>query len=404
MARDNKTLGKFTLANIPPAPRGVPQIEVTFDIDANGIVNVTAKDRGTGQEQKITISGTTALSDDEVDRMVKEAESHASEDQARKEEVEARNDLDTLVYGTEKTIKDLGDKVPADTKSTVEAARRGGQEGARGLATSTRSRPQTEKLREASYKLAEVVYADESAAAERRAAARAGRASPPATRPRGRGRGRRRRSRRRRQVGERHDTEYQSNGAGAARRPAPPRAGGRPPRRRGGVGASRFGRAPPTTRRSSDDMPAAGRARRGGPAGRLRADPGRAAGRGARGGRRVPRPRDAGPGRVRELPQAHAARAGRPASRAPPSAWSSEMLPALDNLERALAHVREGGDAAQLLTGRRDDARPDPRRPRQGGRRGHRPRRRAVRPVAAPGGRPAGGPVACPTTRSSRST
>jgi molecular chaperone DnaK len=161
MARDNKTLGKFTLANIPPAPRGMPQIEVTFDIDANGIVNVTAKDRGTGQEQKITITGTTALSDDEVDRMVKEAETHASEDQARKDEVEARNELDTLVYGTEKTMKDLGDKVPEDTKSTVEAAVEEAKKALEGTDVEA-MKTQVEKLREASYKLAEVVYSDQS--------------------------------------------------------------------------------------------------------------------------------------------------------------------------------------------------------------------------------------------------
>jgi molecular chaperone DnaK len=140
----------------------MPQIEVTFDIDANGIVNVTAKDTGTGQEQKITITGTTALSDDEVDRMVKEAESHASEDQARKEEVEVRNELDTLVYGTEKTMKDLGDKVPEDTKSTVEAAVEEAKKALEGSDVDE-LKSQVEKLREASYKLAEVVYADKSA-------------------------------------------------------------------------------------------------------------------------------------------------------------------------------------------------------------------------------------------------
>ncbi len=162
MARDNKTLGKFTLANIPPAPRGMPQIEVTFDIDANGIVNVTAKDRGTGQEQKITISGSTALSDDEVDRMVKEADTHAAEDRARKDEVEARNELDTLVYGTEKTIKDLGDKVPAETKSTVKSAVEEAKKALEGTDVDG-MKAAAEKLREASYKLAEVVYADQSA-------------------------------------------------------------------------------------------------------------------------------------------------------------------------------------------------------------------------------------------------
>ena len=122
MANDNKTLGRFQLTGIPAARRGVPQIEVTFDIDANGIVNVSAKDLGTGKEQQITISGSTALSDDEVDRMVKDAEAHADEDAKRKEEIEARNNCDSLVNATETTLNELGDKVPADSKSTVEAA------------------------------------------------------------------------------------------------------------------------------------------------------------------------------------------------------------------------------------------------------------------------------------------
>ena len=122
MARDNKSLGKFQLTGIPLAPRGVPQIEVTFDIDANGIVKVTAKDKGTGKSQQITISGSTALSDDEVDRMVKDAESHAEEDKKHKDEIEVRNQTDSLAYSTEQTLKDLGDKVPADMKKQVEDA------------------------------------------------------------------------------------------------------------------------------------------------------------------------------------------------------------------------------------------------------------------------------------------
>ena len=122
MARDNKSLGKFNLTGIPSARRGVPQIEVTFDIDANGIVKVTAKDKGTGKQQQITISGSTALSDDEVDRMVKDAESHAEEDKKHKDEIEVRNQTDSLCYSTEQTLKDLGDKAPADVKSEVEAA------------------------------------------------------------------------------------------------------------------------------------------------------------------------------------------------------------------------------------------------------------------------------------------
>ncbi|MEC0213848.1 molecular chaperone DnaK [Paenibacillus ehimensis] len=111
MAADNKTLGRFILSDIPPAPRGIPQIEVTFDIDANGIVNVSALDKGTGKSQKITITSSSGLSDDEIDRMMKDAEAHAEEDRKRKEAVEVRNQADQLVYSAEKTIKDLGDKV-----------------------------------------------------------------------------------------------------------------------------------------------------------------------------------------------------------------------------------------------------------------------------------------------------
>jgi molecular chaperone DnaK len=111
MAADNKTLGRFQLTEIPPAPRGIPQIEVTFDIDANGIVNVSAKDRGTGKSQKITITSSSGLSDEEIDRMVKEAEANAEADKKRKEEVELRNEADQLIFTTEKTLKDLGDKV-----------------------------------------------------------------------------------------------------------------------------------------------------------------------------------------------------------------------------------------------------------------------------------------------------
>src|SRR5690606_23040187 len=111
MAADNKTLGRFILGDIPPAPRGIPQIEVTFDIDANGIVNVSALDKGTGKSQKITITSSSGLSDEEIDRMMKEAEAHAEEDRKRKELVEIRNEADQLVYTVEKTLKDLGDKV-----------------------------------------------------------------------------------------------------------------------------------------------------------------------------------------------------------------------------------------------------------------------------------------------------
>jgi len=179
LASANKTLGKFTLANIPSAPRGVPQVEVTFDIDANGIVNVTAKDRGTGQEQKITISGSTALSDDEVEKMVKDAEAHADEDRRVKEAAEARNVADTLVYATEKTIKDLGDKVPAEMKTEVESEITAVKEALQGDDTDA-IKAATEKLQAASYKLAEIVYADSQAASGEGEGEAAGEASAPA--------------------------------------------------------------------------------------------------------------------------------------------------------------------------------------------------------------------------------
>ena len=165
MAADNKTLGKFHLMNIPPAPRGVPQIEVTFDIDANGIVNVSAKDKGTGQEQKITISGTTALSDEEVERMVDDAETHADEDRAKKEAAEARNTADTLVYSTEKTLSDLGDKVPEETKTAAEEAVAEVKSALEGDDTDA-IKAATDKLQQAGYKLAEIVYAEAQEASE----------------------------------------------------------------------------------------------------------------------------------------------------------------------------------------------------------------------------------------------
>ena len=122
MARDNKNLGTFKLDGIPPAPRGTPQIEVTFDIDANGILHVSAKDLGTGKEQKITIQGSSGLSKDEVEKMTKDAELHAEEDKKRKEAVEVKNQLDSTIYGMEKSLKDAGDKLPADVKAKIEPA------------------------------------------------------------------------------------------------------------------------------------------------------------------------------------------------------------------------------------------------------------------------------------------
>ena len=159
MARDNKSLGKFNLTGIPAAPRGVPQIEVTFDIDANGIVKVTAKDKGTGKQQQITISGSTALSDDEVDRMVKDAESHAEEEKKHKDEIEVRNQTDSLCYSTEQTLKDLGDKVPEDQRKNVQDAVDAAKKVLEGTDIDA-IKAAGEKLQEASHKLAEVVYSN----------------------------------------------------------------------------------------------------------------------------------------------------------------------------------------------------------------------------------------------------
>src|SRR5204862_3240804 len=121
LARDNRTLGRFQLIGLPPAPRGVPQIEVAFDIDANGIVNVSAKDMATGKEQTITISGSSGLSKDEVDRLVKDAQSHAAEDKTRREAIDARNQADSLAYSVEKTIAENRDTLPAQEVARVEA-------------------------------------------------------------------------------------------------------------------------------------------------------------------------------------------------------------------------------------------------------------------------------------------
>ena len=162
MAQDNKTLGKFQLTGIPAARRGVPQIEVTFDIDANGIVNVSAKDLGTGKQQQITISGSTALTDDEVDRMVKDAEAHAEEDKLRKEEVETRNNCDSLINATETTLNELGDKVPADSKKQAEDAVAQARTALEGTDLEA-IKSAMEALQQTSYKLAEVAYSQNAA-------------------------------------------------------------------------------------------------------------------------------------------------------------------------------------------------------------------------------------------------
>jgi molecular chaperone DnaK len=164
MARDNKSLGQFRLEGIPAAPRGVPQVEVTFNIDANGIVNVSAKDLGTGKEQAITITASTNLSKDEVDRMVREAETSATEDRRRKEEAEIRNRASSLIYSTEKSLKEIGDKLDAAAKGDVESAladlRKVSDNG-----TPDEVKAATDKLEQASYKLAEALYQKTGAAA-----------------------------------------------------------------------------------------------------------------------------------------------------------------------------------------------------------------------------------------------
>jgi molecular chaperone DnaK len=157
MAAYNKTLGRFELVGIPPAPRGVPQIEVTFDIDANGIVNVSAKDQATGKEQSIQITASSGLSQEEIDQLIKDAEVHAEDDKKKKDLVEARNSADSLIYSTEKSIKDLGDKVDSDTKSKVEesiAALRKAMEGE----DVDEIKRVNEELTQASHKLAEAMY------------------------------------------------------------------------------------------------------------------------------------------------------------------------------------------------------------------------------------------------------
>ena len=158
MTYGNKLLGNFQLVGIPPAPRGVPQIEVTFDIDANGIVNVSAKDRGTGKEQSMTITGGTALPKDDIDRMVREAEQYAEEDRRRREAAEAKNRAEQLVYQTEKSLKDYGDKISDEDRSTVESALTNLKEKLAGDDTVAITSA-TEALQQASYKLAEAVYA-----------------------------------------------------------------------------------------------------------------------------------------------------------------------------------------------------------------------------------------------------
>jgi molecular chaperone DnaK len=157
MARDNRTLGKFHLTGIPPAPRGVPQIEVTFDIDANGILNVTAKDLATSKDQKITITSSSGLSKEEVDRMAREAEAHAAEDKSKREEIEARNQLDSMVYNIEKMLREHGDKISGDDKGNVESALADAKKALEGTDAAAMNSAR-ERLTQASHKLAEAMY------------------------------------------------------------------------------------------------------------------------------------------------------------------------------------------------------------------------------------------------------
>ena len=174
MAAQNRTLGKFKLSGIPPAPRGVPQVEVTFDIDANGILNVTAKDNATGKDQKITITSSSGLSKEEVDRMAKEAEAHASEDQTKRDEVEARNSLDNMVYNVEKMLKDNGDKVSGSEKSDVESALAQAKQSLQGSSSVDEMNSAREKLTAASHKLAEAMYKSNASGASAASDASAG--------------------------------------------------------------------------------------------------------------------------------------------------------------------------------------------------------------------------------------
>jgi molecular chaperone DnaK len=169
MARDNKTIGRFQLTDIPPAPRGVPQIEVTFDIDANGILHVAAKDLGTGREQKITITASSGLTKDEIERMRREAETNAENDKKQREEVEARNEADSSVYRTEKMLKENGDKLPGNDKAEIEAALNQVKEALKGSDTEA-IKSAGEKLTAAWNKVSEQLYkaaqAQQSASAQ----------------------------------------------------------------------------------------------------------------------------------------------------------------------------------------------------------------------------------------------
>ena len=178
MAGDNRTLGKFHLVGIPAAPRGVPQIEVTFDIDANGILNVSAKDLGTGKEQKITVTSSSGLANDEVEKMVSDAAKHADEDKARREAIDARNQLDSMVYQTEKLVNENRDAVDASSLSQVEDALKSAKDALENAdADAATLNAAAERLQAASHSLAEAMYS----AAGANAGAAGGEAGPSAT-------------------------------------------------------------------------------------------------------------------------------------------------------------------------------------------------------------------------------
>ena len=163
MAAYNKTLGRFQLTGIPPAPRGVPQIEVTFDIDANGIVHVSAKDQSTGNEQKVSITASTNLSEDDINQAIKDAEAHAAEDKKRKEEIEVRNNAESLVYNSQKSLDELGDKISGEEKAKVETEIENVKKSLEGTNVDE-IKDATEKLTKVFYELSEKLYSSQAAA------------------------------------------------------------------------------------------------------------------------------------------------------------------------------------------------------------------------------------------------
>jgi len=173
MAAGNKSLGQFNLTDIPPAPRGMPQIEVTFDIDANGILNVKAQDKGTGREQSVTITASSTLSKDEVERLVKEGEAHAAEDRAKREEVELRNQADHMIHQAEKVMKDNDEKIPADVKTEVTAKLESLKTAAKGSDTNALKR-EMDEFNEALQKIGQHIYQQAGAAAPAGSAAGSG--------------------------------------------------------------------------------------------------------------------------------------------------------------------------------------------------------------------------------------